>query len=64
MDRAMQDLAPISRQIWDMKYRFKRPAADVAAGEDRSPEIVDQSIEHSWRRVATALAEVEAPAVR
>ena len=44
MDRAMQDLAPISRQIWDMKYRFKRPAADVAAGEDRSPEIVDQSI--------------------
>jgi ribonucleoside-diphosphate reductase alpha chain len=64
MDRAMQDLAPISRQIWDMKYRFKRPAADAAAGEVRAPEIVDQSIEQSWRRVATALAEVEAPELR
>ena len=64
MDRAMQDLAPISQQIWDMKYRFKRPAADAVAGQERTPEIVDRSIEHSWRRVATALAEVEAPAVR
>ncbi|MCR9174387.1 MAG: adenosylcobalamin-dependent ribonucleoside-diphosphate reductase [Alphaproteobacteria bacterium] len=60
----MQDLAPISQQIWDMKYRFKRPAADAVAGQERTPEIVDRSIEHSWRRVATALAEVEAPAVR
>ena len=36
--------APIAEQIWTMKYRF---------GEDRS-------VEDSWRRVARALAAVEA----
>ena len=38
-------------EIWDMKYRFKRP--------DGAP--VDQTVEDSWRRVAEALAEAEEP---
>ncbi|MEM7445417.1 MAG: adenosylcobalamin-dependent ribonucleoside-diphosphate reductase [Pseudomonadota bacterium] len=45
----MADLADISQQIWDMKYRFKR--------QDGTP--VDETIEQSWRRVANALAEPE-----
>ena len=47
-------LAPISRQIWDAKYRFKRP--------DGTP--IDLTIEDSWRRVARALAEAEAEPAR
>ncbi len=43
-------IAPISRQIWDAKYRLKAP--------DGSP--VDRTIEDSWRRVARALAAAEA----
>ncbi len=42
--------APISEQIWNMKYRFT--PADSADG--------DETVEDSWRRVARALAEVEA----
>src|ERR1700761_1186616 len=42
-------IAPISQQIWDMKYRLKGPAG----------EAVDKTIEDSWRRVASALAEAE-----
>lgn len=38
--------APISKSIWDMKYRFKTP-------ED---EVIDATVEDSWRRVARALA--------
>ncbi len=46
--------APISEQIWDMKYRLKT-AEGVA---------VDGSVEDTWRRIARALAAVEAePAV-
>ncbi len=41
--------APISKQIWDMKYRLK--AADGG--------VVDKTIEDTWRRVARALAGVE-----
>src|SRR3954466_6095975 len=47
-------LAPISRQIWDAKYRFKGP--------DGTP--IDPTIEGSWRRVARALAEAEAEPAR
>src|SRR4051812_28560691 len=47
-------LAPISRQIWDAKYRFKGP--------DGTP--IDATIEDSWRRVARALAEAEAEPAR
>ncbi|EDP65436.1 Ribonucleotide reductase, alpha subunit [alpha proteobacterium BAL199] len=46
----MQDPAPISRQIWDMKYRLRVEG-----------EAVEASPQDSWRRVATALAEAEAP---
>ncbi|HYE48343.1 MAG TPA: adenosylcobalamin-dependent ribonucleoside-diphosphate reductase [Azospirillaceae bacterium] len=41
--------SPISRQIWDMKYRLKQP--------DGTP--VDATVEDTWRRVARALASVE-----
>src|SRR4051812_47596529 len=47
-------LAPISRQIWDAKYRFKGP--------DGTP--IDATIEDSWRRVARALAEAETEPAR
>jgi len=46
----MQQVAPISQQIWDMKYRLKGP--------DGQP--VDKTIPDSWRRVAKQLASVEA----
>lgn len=45
----MSQVASISQQIWDMKYRLK--SADGRA--------VDKSIDGSWRRVAAALAEAE-----
>ena len=45
-----ETIAPISRQIWDAKYRFKT--------NEGVP--VDREIEDSWRRVAKALAEAEA----
>src|SRR5919108_5447509 len=47
----MPQVAAISQQIWDMKYRLK--------GADGAP--VDKTIEDSWRRVAEALAEAEQP---
>jgi len=45
----MPQVAAISQQIWDMKYRLK----DAAGG------AVDRTIEDSWRRVATTLAAPE-----
>ncbi|WP_371055149.1 adenosylcobalamin-dependent ribonucleoside-diphosphate reductase [Rhodosalinus sp. K401] len=42
--------APIAETIWDMKYRFKQA--------DGTP--IDRTVEDSWRRVARALAAVEA----
>ncbi|WP_373504159.1 adenosylcobalamin-dependent ribonucleoside-diphosphate reductase [Aestuariivirga sp.] len=45
-------LDPVSQEIWEMKYRFKP--------EDGSQP--DLSIEDSWRRVARAVASVEAGA--
>src|SRR3954471_16395866 len=45
----MATIAPISQQIWDMKYRLKGP--------DQAP--LDRTLEDSWRRVARALAEPE-----
>ena len=41
---------PISEQIWDMKYRLK----------DSDGTVVDNTVEDSWKRVAGALASVEA----
>ncbi len=46
----MAETAPISQQIWDMKYRLKD-------GEGRP---IDKTVEGSWQRVAGALASVEA----
>src|SRR6185369_11972480 len=45
----MPQVAAISQQIWDMKYRLKGP--------DGAP--VDKTIEDTWRRVAEALADAE-----
>ncbi|HEV2677638.1 MAG TPA: adenosylcobalamin-dependent ribonucleoside-diphosphate reductase [Aliidongia sp.] len=45
----MVDIAAISQQIWDMKYRFKTPEG----------EPVDKTIEDTWRRIARAVATVE-----
>lgn len=45
----MSAVAPISQQIWDMKYRFRSPDGSVR----------ERSIEDSWRRVARAAAEAE-----
>ncbi len=49
MGSAMERIAPISRQIWDAKYRLK-----TAEGTP-----IDLTVEDSWRRVARALAAVE-----
>ncbi|HEY4974455.1 MAG TPA: ribonucleotide reductase N-terminal alpha domain-containing protein, partial [Steroidobacteraceae bacterium] len=46
-------MSEISRQIWDMKYRFRKPDG----GGDRD-------VSDSWARVALALAQAEAPAQR
>src|SRR5205807_10004323 len=43
-------LDPIAREIWDMKYRFKRLDGST----------VDGTIADSWRRVAAAVAMAEA----
>ncbi|WP_339632806.1 adenosylcobalamin-dependent ribonucleoside-diphosphate reductase [uncultured Sneathiella sp.] len=45
----MPPVAPISQQIWDMKYRHR-------SADDSNKE---RSIDDSWRRVAKAMAEVE-----
>jgi ribonucleoside-diphosphate reductase alpha chain len=42
--------APIAEQIWDMKYRLKEA--------DGTP--IDRTVEDTWRRIARALASVEA----
>ncbi len=46
--------SPIATRIWDMKYRLK--ALDGT--------ILDRTVEDTWRRVAKAAAEPEAPEAR
>lgn len=53
-DPVADRIAPISRQIWDAKYRLK--------ATDGTP--IDRTIEDSWRRVARALAAAEAEPAR
>jgi ribonucleoside-diphosphate reductase alpha chain len=53
-DYAPPALDPISGEIWDMKYRFK----------EADGELHDQTLEDTWRRVAKAVAQAEAPALR
>jgi len=48
------EVASISQQIWDMKYRLKGP--DGAS--------LDKTIEDTWRRVARALAQAETDPAR
>ncbi|PWR21748.1 adenosylcobalamin-dependent ribonucleoside-diphosphate reductase [Zavarzinia compransoris] len=50
----MVSIAPISQQIWDMKYRLK----------EADGTVIDATIEDTWQRVATALAAVEPPETR
>ena len=50
----MTGVSAISQQIWDMKYRLKSPTG----------EAVDKTMADTWSRVATALAEGEAPETR
>ena len=50
----MVSIAPISQQIWDMKYRLK----------DADGTVIDATIEETWKRVARSLAEVESPESR
>jgi ribonucleoside-diphosphate reductase alpha chain len=45
----MTQMASISQQIWDMKYRLKGPGG----------EAIDRTVDDSWRRVARALAQPE-----
>jgi ribonucleoside-diphosphate reductase alpha chain len=54
LESAAQRIAPVSRRIWDAKYRLKTP--------DGTP--VDLTIEDTWRRVARALAAAETDPVR
>src|SRR5581483_5357823 len=51
----LKDMSDISRQIWEMKYRFTGPPGELP---------VDRSVADSWTRVAAALAEAEAPGQR
>ncbi len=46
---AMALVGSISQQIWDMKYRLR----------SASGEMLDKTIEDTWRRVAMALAAPE-----
>jgi len=50
----MVAIAPISQQIWDMKYRLKEAEGTA----------VDATIEDTWARVAKSLAAVEPEAER
>ena len=53
---AMTDipLQSASQDIWDKKYRLKA----------KNGEVIDKTVDHTFQRVAQALAEVEAPDVR
>ncbi len=51
---AMALVGSISQQIWDMKYRLRGP----------SGEVIDKTIEDTWRRVANALAAPERDAAQ
>ncbi|MGH8160979.1 MAG: ribonucleotide reductase N-terminal alpha domain-containing protein, partial [Gammaproteobacteria bacterium] len=47
-------LQPASADIWDTKYRLKT----------KDGRVLDETVDTTWQRVARALAEVEAPALR
>lgn len=45
-------LAPVSREIWERKYRFKNPPADGTVGRGKP----DADLDATFRRVAEAVA--------
>ncbi len=47
-------LQPASEDIWDKKYRLKTKAG----------KVLDLTVDHTYQRVARALADVETPALR
>jgi ribonucleoside-diphosphate reductase alpha chain len=53
-DSVANRIAPLSRQIWNAKYRFR----------DARGAPIDNTIEESWRRVARALATAEVEPTR
>ncbi|MCE6958349.1 adenosylcobalamin-dependent ribonucleoside-diphosphate reductase [Cereibacter sphaeroides] len=55
--------ASISREIWDMKYRFKGAQTRGPEGEVE-PLVHDATVEDTWRRIAVSLAEAEKPDLR
>jgi ribonucleoside-diphosphate reductase alpha chain len=50
----MAVVGAISQQIWDMKYRLRKPAIGGMPGEP-----IDKTIEDTWTRVARAIAAPE-----
>lgn len=50
----MAQVAPISQQIWDMKYRLK----------DADAHPIDKTMDDTWARVAKALSEPESDDIR
>nr|HNI22762.1 ribonucleotide reductase N-terminal alpha domain-containing protein [Plasticicumulans sp.] len=44
------DLQPASFDIWDKKYRLKA----------KDGRVIDDTVDHTWQRVARAISEVEA----
>ncbi len=55
--------AKISEEIWNMKYRYRDPDLTAADGSVVPGVIHDVTVEDSWRRIARALAQVEADPV-
>jgi ribonucleotide reductase alpha subunit len=52
---------PISREIWEKKYRYQKPGGLDAAGNELPLIVFDETVEMTWRRIAKALAEAEKP---
>lgn len=50
---------PISREIWEKKYRFQKPGGRDSAGNELPPVVLDETVEMTWKRIANALAEAE-----
>jgi len=56
--------APISEEIWNMKYRLRDPDQVGPNGEKIPGVVHDVTVEDSWQRIASALAKAEKPALR
>jgi len=56
--------AEISREIWNMKYRFQDAKTKDPDADPSDLKIYDVTVEDTWRRIARSLAEVEVPEKR